>query len=111
MSLIKKSRLGGVKTLKVSGILDEFEKDEVKKSVDIVSLFTSFGVHLEKKGKSWMGRCPWHEDSTPSLSVDQEKGLYNCFGCGESGDAFDLVMKEKGLRLSLCGEVFERGGL
>jgi DNA primase len=44
-----------------------------------------------------MGRCPWHEDSTPSLSVDQEKGFYNCFGCGESGDAFDLVMKEKGL--------------
>jgi DNA primase len=42
-------------------------------------------------------RCPWHEDSTPSLSVDQEKGLYNCFGCGESGDAFDLVMKERGL--------------
>jgi DNA primase len=97
MSSIKKSRLGGVKTLKVSGILDEFEKDEVKKGVDIVSLFSSFGVHLEKKGKSWMGRCPWHEDSTPSLSVDQEKGLYNCFGCGESGDAFDLVMKERGL--------------
>jgi DNA primase len=97
MSSIKKSRLGGVKTLKVSGILDEFEKDEVKKGVDIVSLFSSFGVHLEKKGKSWMGWCPWHEDSTPSLSVDQEKGLYNCFGCGESGDAFDLVMKERGL--------------
>jgi DNA primase len=97
MSSVKKSRLGGVKTLKVSGILDEFEKDEVKKGVDIVSLFTSFGVHLEKKGKSWMGRCPWHEDSTPSLSVDLEKGLYNCFGCGESGDAFDLVMKERGL--------------
>jgi DNA primase len=58
-----------------------------------------------------MGRCPWHEDSTPSLSVDQEKGLYNCFGCGESGDAFDLVMKEEGTRLSICGEVFERGGL
>jgi DNA primase len=97
MSSIKKSRLGGVKTLKVSGILDEFEKDEVKKGVDIISLFSSFGVHLEKRGKSWMGRCPWHEDSTPSLSVDQEKGFYNCFGCGESGDAFDLVMKEKGL--------------
>jgi hypothetical protein len=40
MSSIKKSRLGGVKTLKVSGILDEFEKDEVKKGVDIVSLFS-----------------------------------------------------------------------
>jgi hypothetical protein len=40
MSSVKKSRLGGVKTLKVSGILDEFEKDEVKKGVDIVSLFS-----------------------------------------------------------------------
>ena len=45
-------RLGGVKTLKVSGFLDEFEKDEIKKSVDIVSLFTSYGVSLELKGKN-----------------------------------------------------------
>ena len=43
-----------------------------------------------------MGLCPWHEDHTPSLSVDREKGLYNCFGCGEAGDAFDLVEKMKG---------------
>jgi hypothetical protein len=82
MSSIKKSRLGGVKTLKVSGILDEFEKDEVKKGVDIVSLFSSFGVHLEKKGKSWMGcgvlgmrtplpACRWirRRDSTTALAV------------------------------------------
>jgi DNA primase len=98
MSSVKKSRLGGVKTLKVSGILDEFEKDEVKKGVDIVSLFSSFGVHLEKKGKSWMGcgvlgmRTP-----PPACRWIRRKGLYNCFGCGESGDAFDLVMKERGL--------------
>ena len=59
-------------------------------------LFQEFGVKLHKKGKSWMGVCPWHEDKTPSLSVDREKGLYNCFGCGESGDAFDLVEKMKG---------------
>ena len=43
-----------------------------------------------------MGLCPFHEDKTPSLSVDREKGLYNCFGCGESGDAFTLVEKMKG---------------
>ncbi|MCP4112004.1 MAG: hypothetical protein GY749_41835, partial [Desulfobacteraceae bacterium] len=51
-------RLAGVKTLKVSGFLDEFEKDEIKKSVDIVSLFTNFGVKLEPKGKNHIGNCP-----------------------------------------------------
>ncbi len=90
-------RLDGVKTLKVSGFLDEFEKDEIKKSVDIISLFTSFGVSLEQKGKSHIGNCPFHNDKTPSLSVDREKGLFNCFGCGESGDVFNFVQKIKGI--------------
>lgn len=90
-------RLAGKKTLKVSGFLDEFEKDEVKKKVDIVSLFSSFGVKLTRKGKSYTGLCPWHDDKNPSLSVDREKGLYNCFGCGESGDIFSLVEKMKGV--------------
>jgi DNA primase len=89
-------KLAGRKTLKVGNILDEFEKDKVKAGVDLVALFASFGVQLEAKGKNHMGRCPWHEDGTPSLSVDREKGLYNCFGCGESGDAFTLVEKMKG---------------
>ena len=91
-----KDRLNGT-TLKVGGFLEEFEKDSIKSSVDIVELFGSFGVLLTKKGKSYVGCCPWHEDKTPSLSVDKSKGLYNCFGCGESGDIFNLVMKMKNL--------------
>lgn len=88
-------KLSGRTTLQVGTILDEFEKDKVKASVDVVSLFASFGVLLEAKGKSHLGKCPWHDDQTPSLSVDREKGLYHCFGCGESGDAFTLVEKMK----------------
>jgi DNA primase len=91
-----KDRLLGKKTLHIGGFLDEFEKDDIKRKVDIVLLFEHFGVRLQKKGKSHIGRCPWHDDKTPSLSVDKEKGLYNCFGCGESGDHFTLVMKMKG---------------
>ena len=94
---LKKDKLHGQKTLKVTGFLEEFEKDDIKKNVDIVELFASFGVKLEKKGKNFMGLCPWHADKSPSLSVDREKGLYNCFGCGEAGDAFDLVEKMKGV--------------
>jgi DNA primase catalytic core len=90
-------RLGGRKTLEVGGFLEELEKEAVKKSVDIIALFASFGVELSKKGKSYTGRCPWHEDSTPSLSVDRDKGLYHCFGCGESGDVVSLVEKMRGV--------------
>ena len=93
----KKDKLGGKKTLQVAGFLEEFEKDDIKKSVDIIELFAYFNVKLSKVGKNFKGLCPWHNDSkTASLSVDKEKGLYNCFGCGEAGDAFDLVEKMKG---------------
>jgi DNA primase len=103
-----KDRLGGKKTLHIGGFLDEFEKDDVKRQIDIVRLFEHFGVRLEKKGKSHIGRCPWHDDKTPSLSVDKEKGLYNCFGCGESGDHFSLVMKMKGCDFK-CALTFLKG--
>jgi DNA primase len=93
---MSKERLKG-KTLKVSGFLEELEKDAIKDKVDIVALFREFGVELKQKGKSFSGCCPWHEDKTPSLSVDREKGLYNCFGCGESGDVVTLVEKMKSL--------------
>ncbi|MBN1615824.1 MAG: toprim domain-containing protein, partial [Spirochaetales bacterium] len=96
MSDVKSDRLGGRKTLKVSGFLDEFEKDEIKDKVDIVSLFASFGVELTKKGSSFVGLCPFHDDHNPSLSVDQGKGLFNCFGCGASGDVFEVVERIKG---------------
>jgi len=89
-------KLHGRKTLQVTNFLDEFEKDDVKRYVDIVELFQHFGVVLTKKGKSFMAKCPWHNDTTPSLSVDREKGVYNCFGCGESGDIFTLTEKMKG---------------
>ena len=91
------SRLKGRSPLKGTGLLDEFEKDRVKDSVDIVDLIRSYGVDLEQKGGSWMGRCPFHEDKNPSLSVDRSKGLFNCFGCGAGGDVFDFVMQKQGI--------------
>ncbi len=98
MNMKQKDRLRGRKTLEVGDVLEEFEKDDIRRRVDIVDLFEYFGVVLSKKGKGYMGLCPWHKDSkTPSLSVDREKGLYNCFGCGESGDVFTLAGKMKGI--------------
>jgi DNA primase len=94
---MRQDKLGGRKTLAVAGFLEEFEKEEIKARVDITQLFGSFGVELAPKGKGFVARCPWHEDKDPSLSVDREKGLYHCFGCGESGDVVSLVQKVRGV--------------
>jgi DNA primase len=83
-----KDRLFGKKTLNVGGFLDEFEKDDIKRKVDIVRLFEHFGIRLKKKGKGYVGLCPWHNDKNPSLSVTRETGIYHCFSCHESGDHF-----------------------
>jgi len=54
-------------------------------------------VELRKAGKEYTGRCPFHDDKHPSFSVNEDKGLFHCFGCQESGDVIDFVMKIEGV--------------
>lgn len=54
-------------------------------------------VDLRRAGKELLGRCPFHNDKTPSFSVNPDKGVFHCFGCGESGDVFDFIMRLDGL--------------
>lgn len=63
----------------------------------IVAAARSLGVELTQRGTEYIGRCPIHEDKTPSFSVNPEKQVFHCFGCGAAGDVFDLVMKARGL--------------
>jgi len=65
--------------------------DEIAASVDIVDIISQY-TNLRKAGKNFMGRCPFHEEKTPSFSVSQEKGVYHCFGCGKSGNVFTFMM-------------------
>ena len=66
--------------------------DEITSSVDIVDVISAY-TPLRKAGRSFMGRCPFHEERTPSFSVSQEKGVYHCFGCGKSGNIFTFLME------------------
>jgi DNA primase len=50
-------------------------------------------VQLHKIGREYVGLCPFHAERTPSFSVNFEKQLFHCFGCGEGGSVFDFVMK------------------
>jgi DNA primase len=63
---------------------------ELRSASDIVQVI---GEHtrLKKAGRSWKGLCPFHNEHTPSFTVDREKGLYHCFGCGAGGDVIHFV--------------------
>lgn len=65
--------------------------EEVATATDIVDVISQY-TPLRKSGRSFMGRCPFHEEKTPSFSVSQEKGVYHCFGCGKSGNVFTFLM-------------------
>jgi DNA primase catalytic core len=54
-------------------------------------------VDLRRSGKEYTGLCPFHEDKNPSFSVNEEKGLFHCFGCAASGDVFDFIMQLDGV--------------
>jgi len=68
--------------------------DEVRRATDIVELISS-GVALKKRGKSYLGLCPFHEEKTPSFSVSPEKQMYYCFGCGVGGNVFTFLMESE----------------
>jgi DNA primase len=74
-------------------------RDRVREAIDFVELVAArTGGELRRSGPhSYMGRCPFHDERTPSFSVEPVAKLYNCFGCGESGDVFDFVMKTENL--------------
>ena len=69
------------------------EIDELVQKTDIVSLVTSKGVALEKKGKNYLGLCPFHNEKTPSFVVSPEKKIANCFGCHKGGGPLQFIME------------------
>ncbi len=72
--------------------VSEEKIQQIRDSADIAEIVSDY-VTLKKKGKSLMGLCPFHQEKTPSFSVDSGKGLYHCFGCGVGGDVFNFIME------------------
>ena len=70
--------------------------DQIKSRIDILTLVGSY-MKIDKSGKSWKGKCPFHNEKTPSFFVSPERGSYYCFGCGARGDIFTFVEEFEGL--------------
>src|SRR3989442_12929060 len=70
--------------------------EEVKAAVDMVAV-VSARTPLRKTGGRYLGRCPFHEERTPSFSVNAADKLYYCFGCGAKGDLITFVRETEQL--------------
>jgi DNA primase len=66
--------------------------EEIRSKADIVKIISEY-VKLRKRGKNYVGMCPFHSEKDPSFTVSPEKQLFHCFGCNEGGNIFAFIMK------------------
>jgi DNA primase len=76
--------------------LDRNFTDELRARLSVVDVVGRV-VPLTRKGQNYWGCCPFHNEKTPSFSVNEEKGFYHCFGCGEHGDIISFTMKHNNM--------------
>lgn len=84
----KNTRRGGGTT----PLYTDEQIEEVRSRNDIVDVIGGY-VHLQKKGSTYFGLCPFHNEKTPSFSVSPGKQMYYCFGCGAGGNVFTFLMQ------------------
>ena len=79
--------------------------DEIK---DHIGLATVVGrrLRLQQKGQEFIGLCPFHNEKSPSFTVNEDKGFYHCFGCQAHGSVFDFIMQREGLSFLEAVEKF-----
>ena len=78
-------------------LYEQYFIDDLKDRADLVRIIEPYARDLKKKGANWMACCPFHQEKTPSFSVNPSKGFYKCFGCGKGGNAFTFLMEMEGL--------------
>lgn len=73
--------------------------EEIKQRLDIVDYIGEI-LPLRQAGQSFKGKCPFHNERTPSFMVSREKGTWHCFGCGKGGDVFAFVQEHEGIEFA-----------
>jgi len=91
--------------------ISEQKIEEIRSAVDIVDIISSY-VHLRKRGKNFVGLCPFHQEKTPSFTVSSDKQIFHCFGCGAGGNVFKFLMDFKNISfIEAVEEIAEHAGI
>src|SRR6187401_3351253 len=89
--------------------VSEAELERLKKEVSLERLAQARGVELKRHGADLHGRCPFHEDKTPSLVVTPAKNLWHCLGaCQTGGSVIDWVMRAEGISFRHAVELLRK---
>ncbi len=70
--------------------------EEILRQTDILEIISEY-VELKKRGKNFIGLCPFHNEKTPSFNVSSELGIFKCFGCGKSGNVISFLIEHNGM--------------
>lgn len=79
-------------------------KEQIRDAIDMVE-FVSRYIPLRRSGRHYVGKCPWHDDSRPSLQVNAERQSYKCWVCNLGGDVFSFVMQMEGVEFREALEI------
>jgi len=87
----------------------EYDKIRKFKEIDLPDLLTQYGHHLKKQSDGYVTKCPFHDDTNPSLSLNKKSGkwLWHCFGCNKGGTSIEYIMMREGLSLRETYQWFE----
>lgn len=77
-------------------LISDDKINQILQSSNIVDVIGEY-VDLKRSGSSFKGLCPFHNEKTPSFTVDDKKQLFHCFGCGAGGDVVSFIMQKEGL--------------
>ncbi len=103
-----------LKAIRESQVSESFSldtKEQIRQAIDIVDLVGSY-ITLRRQGRGYVGICPWHDDTRPSLQVNPERQSFKCWVCDIGGDIFSFVMKAEGVEFREALELLaERAGV
>lgn len=85
--------------LPVNSLISRKSIDDVVNAAAIDEVVGEY-IALKKRGSNLLGRCPFHDEKTPSFTVSPSKGIYKCFGCGKAGNSVSFVMEHDNLSFS-----------
>jgi len=78
--------------------------EQIRVRADIVDVVQSYVPELKKNGLTWKACCPFHHEKTPSFTVNPDRQIFKCFGCGKGGDVFKFIMELENLDFTSAAE-------